>query len=232
MSSEYPTLPDDQGNINNVLTSDQMAEESQLKDSIQEKGILSVEMNHSSALPAIPEETSPEIRKFQLPQIVVTEENGLESVFTITKESDEDVEKPREGQVPRMLLTDVNGNESWLPVVPSIVITDANGNIKEEMENVYEPKSPAVNSFSDSSTHSDAELEIPEGDKGPIKTRRTYQDPARIPFTGFMSDATLHTPEVDNEPIKSSIEVKEGSKKPFKGLKKGASRFMQSVSVN
>lgn len=211
VSSEYPTLPDDQGNINNVLSSDQ----SQLKDSVQEKSNVRLEIDQP-ALAAIPEETSPEIRKFQLPEVVTEQDKN---------------DKQKEWQVPRMSLTDVDGNESWLPIVPSIVVTDVYGNIKEE--NIYEiPKAPAVHSFSDSSVGSapsDSELEVPEGDKEPIKASRKYKDPARTPFTEFTSEQTLHIPEGDKEPINAAIKFKDASKKPFKGLKKRASRFMQSI---
>lgn len=217
-SQEYPTSTDELGNVNNFL-----------KEAEPVQG-QTLQMKQLWTLPVIPEE-SPEIKKFQLPEVIVTDENGLEAVFTISK----DDEKPRPGQVPTMVLTDVNGNDTVLPIVPNIVITDSDGNVKEEVEDLYQvPKAPAVHSFSDSSMHSEpieSELQVPEGDKEPIKTARKHKDLSKVPYTGSTSEETLHPPEGDKEPVKSSRKFRDDSKKPFKGLRKGASRLMKAVSL-
>jgi hypothetical protein len=167
-------------------------------------------------------------RCFELPEVIITDENGLEEVFTISKD-----DMPKPGQVPVMILTDVNGNQSLLPIVPNIVITDSDGISKVEMDDLYQvPKAPAVHSFSDSSVHSEpnaSELEVPEGDKEPIKTARKHKDLSKVPFMESVSEETLHAPEGDNGPINSARKFRDDSKKPFKGLRKKTSHVMNAV---
>jgi hypothetical protein len=204
-----------------------------LKDaeSVQVKDRLTLEIKQSMPLPVLTEEASQYVMRFELPEVIITDENGLEEVFTISKEND----MPKPGQVPVMILTDVNGNESLLPIVPNIIITDSDGNAKDEMDDLYQvPKAPAVHSFSDSSVHSEpteAELQVPEGDKEPIKTARKHKDLSKVPFAESISEDTLHAPEGDKEPINSARKFRDDSKKPFKGLKKKTSNLMNAVRL-
>jgi hypothetical protein len=211
-SPDYPTSTDDQGNENNI---------------VQGNDRLALEMKLLSTMPVIPEETSPDVRNFELPKVIITDETGREEVF-------KEYELPKPGQVPRIILTNVDGHESLFPIVPNIFITDSDGNT-HEMDDLYQvPKAPAVNSFSDSSVHSEhsiSELECPEGDKESIKASRKYKDLSKVPFMESNSEETLHAPEGDKEPIKSSRKFRDDSKKPFEGLKKRASRLLSAVSL-
>ena len=137
--------------MNNILYFEKAQD---IKESLQgQKSIPNLDFKTWS-LPGIPEETSPEIRGIQIPKVLITDVNGVESDYSISLNMQGNHQVPVIGGVPRVILTDVDGKVS-LPIVPNIVITDADGNITEEIIDYIDlPRSPMVNSFSDSSMDS------------------------------------------------------------------------------